>query len=764
MSACERAARVVAAMGTARSWSEAAVPGLLVLLASAAHAQEPAARGTVSDAAPLVALLGAVVVGVVVVLSVRAYYHREAERLIRRYRERELRAEQQHAATLARLVEDGAALRGRVTEAEVRAEDAHRAIESAAGAGDGSPDSVLLKMRERNVQIWLEHLVETLWHPDMLGVRIGPFQAMGIDRDVIRFGPFVPPIAGRRSVTEDDPADAPATDRPLSLAEVLRVATRLVFVGGPGSGKTAALRSIALTYGREKTQERFGFREARLPVYLSLAALDAQDFTKPMPEVVWRLLVRDRLDASLIEGHARAGNLIVLLDDLNLLPSHEVRDAAMRWIETTERRYPKNVYVVATRPSVYGARARFAPHFREFGVLPIADQDVDVLAATASVALELSRHEPGTRPEQVQGDASRWLVGLSSRKEGDERGPRALETPLDVSAFLLAKLVGGPPAPSASQRLGRALTALFGFRQIYGVEAHSLSDEMIGRLLCQLAFRLHSQGRYIVERGVVVSMVAELLARQATDSSAAETILSRIAHSTTLLRLLPGDRIRFVTPAVQECLAAMHLVDYPDLDLLASRIEDPYWHEVAAHVCGMRESEELVQRIAYGDEGVLALIWPAVWRCAQLTYGDEAAKGSFARRAVDALRAALGSEQRAVRMAAAHALGQLNAAGCEEVLLRALDDRHSSVRRVAVRSLLEIRSEEAIPRLVSIVGSDNEATEVRCEAALALGKLGHDGAAPVLRLAQEDSNRALREAAREALRLLAQGPGGESRA
>ena len=116
--------------------------------------------------------------------------------------------------------------------------------------------------------------------------------------------------------------------------------------------------------------------------------------------------------------------------------------------------------------------------------------------------------------------------------------------------------------------------------------------------------------------------------------------------------------------------------------------------------------------------------------------------------AVPLLIQALGDSDRAVRCAAAEALGKLGDPQAVPPLIQALGDSDWDVRCAAAEALGAIGDPQAVPALIQALGDDWY--DVRRAAAWALGDLGDPQAVPPLIQALGDSDWAVRRAAAEA--------------
>jgi len=127
----------------------------------------------------------------------------------------------------------------------------------------------------------------------------------------------------------------------------------------------------------------------------------------------------------------------------------------------------------------------------------------------------------------------------------------------------------------------------------------------------------------------------------------------------------------------------------------------------------------------------------------------------------------LGDKEAGVRGAAAVALGEIRDESAVPALAQVLGlptppqkkkkskpRENEFVLRAAARSLGQIRSRAAVDILIAALGNEDYTSDVRREAAIALGLIGDPAAVPALRAAFSSDDPYLSDAAREALRRL----------
>jgi HEAT repeat protein len=118
--------------------------------------------------------------------------------------------------------------------------------------------------------------------------------------------------------------------------------------------------------------------------------------------------------------------------------------------------------------------------------------------------------------------------------------------------------------------------------------------------------------------------------------------------------------------------------------------------------------------------------------------------------AADSIARLLDAPEPWVRMAAAHALGEIGAAGASAHLASTLDDSIYSVVNAALVGLGRLRAVEAYEQILALTASDNK--HVRKHAAIALGEIGDSRAITTVRqMAKHDADSGVRFMAAKAL-------------
>lgn len=385
------------------------------------------------------------------------------------------------------------------------------------------------------------------------------------------------------------PADV--TER-RSIHEFLnrRDASMLAVVGAPGSGKTTLLRHIARG---AVTSHRIGAR--RVPILLYLrdhVATIVGDPAATLPDLVGSTL--GQLDSPEPEDwfatQLRRGHCVVLLDGLDEVAAPDERRLVADWVEHVTRQYPKNDYVITSRPLGY----REAPVDGATVLQVRAFTDDQVAAFVRGWYLAVERH---------------------STDKDDEAGARLRAEPLanDLlerlrAAVGLYDLTVNPLLLTMIANVHRYRGALPGSRiDLYAEicqvmlwrrqESKRLRTELSGGkkeiLLRGLAFGMMRRRVRDLPYADVVSELTPAVRRIARGVDAEDFIAD--VSSNGLLVERESGRYSFTHLTFQEYLAAAHIRAKGMVDTLVRAVDDVWWRETTLLYAARSDADPIVR-------------------------------------------------------------------------------------------------------------------------------------------------------------------------
>lgn len=433
-----------------------------------------------------------------------------------------------------------------------------------------------------------EHLLASLRFIDLKGLATVGFYTPELD-DV-----FVDVSLDYRAphqVPDSVLADIPEVSDRHSIGDFLDRQQPMVLavVGAPGSGKTTLLRHTA----RRVCEGRRGLRRT-VPILVYLR--DHIGVIVSDPTVRLPVLVRGTLGAhghreppGWFEQRLQDGDCVILLDGLDEVARQDDRRAVADWVECQTRQYPKNDFVITSRPQGY----RTAPVDGAVVLQVRGFTDDQVTRFVRGWYRAVERHSTGMSTQDValraQADADDLLAML--------RNAPALSD-LTVNPLLLTMVANvhryrGALPGSRVDLYGEICQVMLWRRH----EAKRLTSELSGDrkegLLRGLAFVMMGRQLRDIPRSQVIDELRPALRRISTTMTC-EDFLANVSSNGLLIEREAGY-FSFAHLTVQEYLAAMHIRDTGAVDVLAESVSDVWWRETTLLYTARAAADPIVE-------------------------------------------------------------------------------------------------------------------------------------------------------------------------
>jgi hypothetical protein len=368
----------------------------------------------------------------------------------------------------------------------------------------------------------------------------------------------------------------------------------LAIVGGPGSGKTTLLRHTA----RRLCGRR---RPRRLVVLLYLrdhAAAIAAD-----PGITLAALLRTRLPRDLaatepgrwFESRLAGGDCVVLLDGLDEIAEADHRKAVVDWVEHQVPSCPKCSFVVTSRPHGYEANP-----LNGFAVLQTRRlTDEQVRRFVHSWYLTAEKHSTNANTTDVATQAEENAADLLDRLR---RTPALLD--LTHNPLLLTMIAnvhryrGALPGSRADLYKEICEVLLWRRHETKGLRPQVRGDQQIA-VVRELAFHMMLQRQRDLPYTDVLSVFNNVLPRYSSTVTAVD-FLTEVGKNGLLIERENGS-YAFTHLTFQEYLAAAHIHESRQPEILTSVVGDPWWRETILLYAAQTDATPVVEACLTAD-------------------------------------------------------------------------------------------------------------------------------------------------------------------
>ncbi|WP_326828532.1 NACHT domain-containing protein [Streptosporangium sp. NBC_01810] len=363
----------------------------------------------------------------------------------------------------------------------------------------------------------------------------------------------------------------------LRVEDVVTGRRRLLLEGHAGSGKTTALRHLAIRGLHGELLREGDESPALVPFLIKMRGCHDGEKRLRLPQVEEFVAAvadtiagskPDRWVADLLE-HGRG---MVFLDGIDEI-SDKDRPAVLEWLKQLLAYYPTASYVLTSRPAAINEAWREQLRANDFVTArlePMTPTQVDGFIDRWHLAVAEGAHTYS--PGQVWESGQRLKGELAARRDL----ARLARSPLMCAILSAQHLRGNELCDSRSKIFRRsALVDFLVERRDVGRSIRKRSDWH--RLLAPLAHWLVVEGEDTLPRRTAVRLIDRVTHEGAL--SAGHT-LQLMMEQTGLLELVDGERVGFRFPGFQDYLAAQEFLDQMHHGHLVSHAHLPAYQEV----------------------------------------------------------------------------------------------------------------------------------------------------------------------------------------
>jgi hypothetical protein len=369
----------------------------------------------------------------------------------------------------------------------------------------------------------------------------------------------------------------------------------LAVVGSPGSGKTTLLRYAARQSCLRKRSLSDRWSYARdIPILLYLRDHAAAILADPSVSVAALLrgtlgAVREEEPPVWFERQLRRGRCVVLLDGLDEVARQEDRAKVSAWAEGQVRQYPRNDFVVSSRPQGYLSA-------------PIEGADIEQVCGFTAGQTEafvrgwyqaVERHSTGTDGPEVEARASDGANDLLRRLE---QAPALYD--LTVNPLLLTMIANvhrwrGALPGSRADLYSEICEVMLWRRQ----DAKNLTQQMRGEkkegILSILAYTMMKRRVSDLSRADVLGVIQPAL-RHVSHSVTSDWFLADVSSNGLLIERETHE-YAFAHKTFQEYLTATHIRENGLVSDLADAVSDDWWLETTLLYAATSNADPIIR-------------------------------------------------------------------------------------------------------------------------------------------------------------------------
>jgi hypothetical protein len=346
------------------------------------------------------------------------------------------------------------------------------------------------------------------------------------------------------------------------------------------------------------------FENARIPFLIRLR--DCNNGTLPAPEDLPPLIANElgRPPVDWVKSVLDEGNGLLLLDGVDEVPNQR-RETVRGGLEALIGRYPKNQFVVTTRPAAVPEGWLASGGFAEASINPMSppDRAEFIRRWHAAVSDELVRQG---RPENLSPLADELISKLSE----SPAIARLATNPLLCAALCALHRDRHRKLPESQSELCEALCQLLLHRREtqaglrlseFPREYSDLTYEQKRAIVQAIAHYMVRNEDSVISETDALAETREALARFPSGRQGdAPLVLRALIERSGVLREQRPHAIDFVHNTIKEFLAAEVFVEHRDVAALARRALDDAWKQVVLFASATRDRKfatRLVEKI-----------------------------------------------------------------------------------------------------------------------------------------------------------------------
>ncbi|MGW1390219.1 NACHT domain-containing protein [Streptomyces nigra] len=385
----------------------------------------------------------------------------------------------------------------------------------------------------------------------------------------------------------------------LPAEKVLAGRDRVLLRGVAGSGKTTLVQWLAVSAVRNDLDERLLYLHGLVPFVLPLRSLTRNGARLPAPDEFLASVgcpIAHAQPAGWYDRVLTAGRGLMLVDGIDEMPEGE-REEARIWLKDLIASYPRNHWLVTSRPSAVREHWLAEEGFSELDLSPMSRDDI---------AAFVERWHRAAGSADVYG--KELLYAIRAKQEL----ARLATNPLMCALICALHRDRRGYLPDGRKELYDAALSMLLSRRDRERGVYKVGDMRIGethqvQLIQKLAYWLIRNGRSEMDKRDVLDLLSQALTampRVAEQGTVKQVYQHLLVRSGLLIEPIEGT-MQFIHRTFQDYLGARAAVESLDFDFLGSNAHLDQWEDVVrmavAHARPAERTRLLTSLVERGD-------------------------------------------------------------------------------------------------------------------------------------------------------------------
>ena len=382
------------------------------------------------------------------------------------------------------------------------------------------------------------------------------------------------------------------------LASAPLINQHLVILGPPGSGKTTLLKHMALclvAHRRPWHRHEYPRTPYKLPIVLflrdhvdalkeggSYSLVDAlhdhlKKWEQPLPPPNW------------VKNQLTSGRCLVMLDGLDEVAESQVRQEAVNWVQRQMVAYPRNRFIITSRP--FGYRSHPLSGVTILEVRSFTPQQVERFVHNWYLANEImskQKDDPGVHMRAKAG-----AKDLLQRLRNIPTLYALAVNPLLLTMITTVHRFRGSLPGKRIALYAEIFEVFLGKRQEARGQTLELLPAQMQLVLQPLAYHLMRKGERDISLDEAQTVIAQSLAYVSAQLSP-KAFLQLVEHTSGLLLERESGIYSFAHLTFQEYLAAAHIHSEALEQTLVTQVRTTWWHETIRLYCAQGDATLII--------------------------------------------------------------------------------------------------------------------------------------------------------------------------